>query len=174
MLIALNVFIIFKQKESVGRNWVLLVFKWALILSAVYIVLLPLDGYKHYRPYTIRRDTFGSVTLALIFYYALSSYFIIKQVHSRYKLAWYAILSGITLIFTGADITSLDRNDCEREALITLSESNEEVTWLKDDCTVMGWEPTRNYVSSGLNAEMLEYWGVTEGKKLYYQGSDQK
>jgi len=174
MLIALNVIIIFKQKESAGRNWVLQVFKWVLILSAIYIVLLPLGGYKHYRPYTIRRDTFGPVILALIYFYALSSYFIIKQVQSRYKLAWYAILSAFILIFTRADISPLDRNDCEREALITLSESNKEVTLLNDDCTVMGWEPTRDYGSSGLNAEMIEYWGITEGKKLYYQSSDQK
>jgi hypothetical protein len=174
MLIALNVFIIFKQKESAGRSWVLQVFKWILILSAVYIVLLPLGGYKHYRPYTIRRDTFGPVTLALIYFYALSSYFIIKQVQLRYKWAWYAVLSVFILIFTNADISPLDRNDCERGALKTLRESTEEVTLLKDECTVMGWEPIRDYGSSGLNAEMLEYWGVTEGKKLYYQGSGQK
>lgn len=58
--------------------------------------------------------------------------------------------------------------------LIALSESNEEVTLLKDDCTVMCWKPMSDYGSSGLNAEMLEYREVTEGKKLYYQGSDQK
>ena len=57
---------------------------------------------------------------------------------------------------------------------MTLSESNEEVTLLKDDCTVMSWEPVRDYGSSGLNASMLQYWGVTEGRKLYYQSSDQK
>ncbi len=174
MLIALNVFIIFRQQESAGRNWVLQVFIWISILSVVYIVLLPLGGYKHYRPYTIRRDTFGPVTLALIYFYALSTYYIIKQVQLKYKWAWYVVLSVFILIFTNADISSLDRNDCEREALETLRESNEEVTRLKDDCTVMGWEPIRDYGSSGLNAEMLEFWRVTEGKKLYYQGSDQK
>jgi hypothetical protein len=42
MFIALNVFIIFKQKESPDRNRILQVFKWVLILSAIYIVLLPL------------------------------------------------------------------------------------------------------------------------------------
>jgi hypothetical protein len=174
MLIALNVFIVFKQQESAGRNWVLRVFKWVLILSAIYIVLLPLGGYKHYRPYTIRRDTFGPVMLALIYFYALSSYFIIKQVQSRFKLVYYAILSAFILIFTRADIFPLDRNDCEREALIILSESEKEVTLLNDDCTVMGWEPIRDYGSSGLNAELIEYWGITEGKKLYHQGSGQK
>ena len=174
MFTALNVFIIFKQKESAERNWVMQVLKWVLILSAIYLLLLPLGGYKHYRPYTIRRDTFGPVTLALIYFYALSSYYIIKQVQSRYKFAWYAVLAAFILIFTRADITPLDKNDCEREALVTLSKSNQEVTGLKDDCTVMGWEPIRDYGSSSLNAEMLEFWGVTRGKKLYYQGSDQK
>jgi hypothetical protein len=173
-LIALNVFIIFKQKHSAERNKVLQVLKWILMLSTVYLLLLPLGGYKHYRPYIIRRDTFGPVTLALIYYYALSSYFIIKQVQSRYKLAWYAILILFILIFTRADITPLDRNDCERDALMTLSESNEDVTVLKDDCTVMSWEPVFDFGSSGLNASMLQYWGVTEGRKLYYQSSDQK
>jgi hypothetical protein len=174
MLVALNVFIIFKQKESTGRSWVLQVFVWILILSVVYIVLLPLGGYKHYRPYTIRRDTFGPVTLALIYFYALSSYFIINQAHLRYKWAWYAVLSVFILIFSNADISPLNRNDCEREALETLRESNEEVTMLNDACTVLGWEPIGDYGGSELNAEMLEFWGVTKGKKLYYQGSGQK
>lgn len=174
MFSALNVFIIFKQKESTERKWVIQILKWVLILSAIYILMLPLGGYKHYRPYTIRRDTFGPVTLVLIYFYALSSYFIINQVQSRYKVAWYAILAAFILIFTRADITPLDRNDCEREALITLSESNEEITRLKDDCTVMGWEPIRDYGSSGLNAEMLKFWRVTGGKRLYYQDSGQK
>ena len=34
--------------------------------------------------------------------------------------------------------------------------------------------PVRDYGSSGLNAEMLEYWEVTEGRKLHYQSSNQK
>jgi hypothetical protein len=174
MFITLNVFIISKQKKSAERKWVMQVLKWVLILSAIYLLLLPMGGYKHYRPYTIRRDTFGPVTLALIYFYALSSYYIIKQVQSRCKLAWYAVLAAFILIFTRADITPLDKNDCEKEALITLSKSNQEVTGLKDDCTVMSWEPIRDYGSSSLNAEMLEFWGVTRGKKLYYQGSDQK
>ena len=89
-------------------------------------------------------------------------------------MAWYALLSVFILIFTMADITPMDRNDCERDALLTLVESNEEVTILKDDCTVMSFEPVRDFGSSGLNASMLKYWGVTEGRKLYYQGSDQK
>jgi len=174
MFTILNVFIISKQKKSAEQKWVMQVLKWVLILSTIYLILLPLGGYKHYRPYTIRRDTFGPVTLALVYFYALSSYFIIKQVQSRYKFAWYAILAAFILIFTRADITPLDKNDCEREALITLSESNQEVTWLKDDCTVMSWEPIPDYGGSGLNADILEFWGVTQGKKLYYQSSDQK
>ena len=174
LFMALNVFIISRQEKSAQRDWVLEVFKWVFILSAVYILLLPLGGYKHYRPHTIRRDTFGPVILALVFFYALSTYFIIKQVHMRYKLAWYVILSVFILIFMRADITPLNRSDCEREALKTLSLSKEEVTWLKDDCTVLGWGVITDYGSSGLNAEMLEFWRITKGKKLYYQGSDQK
>ncbi len=174
ILIALNGFIIYKQTASSERKKILQILTWVLLFIAIYIILLPLGGYKHYRPNIIRKDTFTPVTLALIYFYALSTFFLIKQIQARYKMAYYAIIVMFLLIFTWADITKMDRNNCERDALNTLIESNEKITLLNDDCTVMGWEPIRDYSNSELNASMLEYWGVTNGKKLYLQVGDQE
>ena len=81
-------------------------------------------------------------------------------------------LAGIILflfIYTNADKPFVDDNTCERQVLEKLAASTEEIVPLSSNCTVMSWERISDYKYSETNAEMLQYWGVTTKKKLYYQ-----
>jgi hypothetical protein len=49
---------------------------WIGIFTFMYIMLLPFGGYRPYRPRIIRYDTFMPVTIALIYYFGASTYFI--------------------------------------------------------------------------------------------------
>lgn len=42
-------------------------FKWIGVFSLFYILLLPLGGYRDYRPNVLRHDTILPITLSLIF-----------------------------------------------------------------------------------------------------------
>ena len=46
------------------------------------------------------------------------------------------------------------------------------VVQLPENCTVLTWDPITEPLSSLTSAELLEYWHVTKGRKLYYYQPD--
>jgi hypothetical protein len=62
-----------------------------------------------------------------------------------------------------------DNNLRERAALTLLAQAGPApVVRLPTDCTVLSWQPITEPLSSTTCAELLEYWHVTKGRKLYY------
>jgi len=168
-MIGLNAFVIYKQERSIERRRILNVLKWIGIFSAIYFILLPLGGYRDYRPYIIRRDTFMPITLCMVYFYGLSAYYLIKNIAPKYKAIYLTGIIAFSAVFTIADEPEFGLNTCEREALEKLSQSSEKITLLESDCSIMEWDKISDYRASELNAQLLEYWGITEGRKLYYQ-----
>lgn len=82
----------------------------------------------------------------------------------------YQIPLEFAAIFMNADkLRMTNNNQCERAALQQLAQSPEPIVHLDSDCTVMAWEKITDPLQSDNNAQLLELWGVTKGKKLYYQ-----
>ncbi len=78
IFIIMNMIIIRKQEPGKERDQIIRLFNWILIFTLVYILLLPLGGFRWYRPNAIRYDTFIPVTLAFVFMFARSSYYLIN------------------------------------------------------------------------------------------------
>ncbi|WP_156126425.1 hypothetical protein [Hymenobacter sp. DG25B] len=72
-----------------------MVLRWVGWFALGYVLLLPLGGYRVYRPYLLRRDTVLPVILALVAFYGISSYYLLTYLPARAK-AWYA---GAVLVF---------------------------------------------------------------------------
>ncbi len=143
-------------------------FKWLLIFSVTYILLLPLGGYRPYRPNILRFDTIMPVTIALFYVYALSTYFIFTR-KTINKKAYLGLQIIFLLIFTNADKSGLNENNCEKQALNVIAESKSNVVELDVDCTILSWEKITNPQDSRLNAKLLKLWNITPEIKLYYQ-----
>lgn len=142
---------------------------WVAIFSLLYILLLPLGGYREYRPDIVRRDTMMPVLLGLFFLFGLSSMALLRLLQARMK-RWYAACLGLVLLlFILADGPGTGHNACEKSALKTLSRAQESPVLLEGSCTVMSWGIITEPSMSEWNARMLEHWGVTEGKVLYVQ-----
>jgi hypothetical protein len=76
LTIAANIYIIgryFRYEEGVK---IVQVVKWLGIFSICYVLLLPLGGYRIYRPDIVRYDTFLPVSLALIFIFGFTTHFL--------------------------------------------------------------------------------------------------
>ncbi|MFZ2901061.1 MAG: hypothetical protein WA004_20690 [Saprospiraceae bacterium] len=137
---------------------------WVAIFSLLYLLLLPLGGYRDYRPDIVRRDTMMPVFLGLFFLFGLSSMALLQLKR------WYAAGLGLVLLlFTLADEPGTGHNACEKSALQTLSRAQESPVRIPGSCTVMSWEKITAPSMSEWNARMLERWGITEGKVLYVQ-----
>lgn len=169
VLIGLNTYLIKRNFYTEGGRDILNTLKWIGIFAGFYLILLPLGGYRPYRPNLIRYDTFMPVTVALMYVFGASSRFLFSKLNGK-QIRKYRI--GIVLvlaIYVLADTSGFHKNDCERHALETLANSSSKFVKLQSDCTILSWSKTENYQQSEGIAEVLQYWRITKEKILFYQ-----
>ncbi len=154
--------------NSAGKQ-ILKAFKWIAIFSLLYILLLPLGGYRTYRPYVLRYDTIIPISLALFFIYGKSSMFILQHASKKQK-AWYiTLLVLVIFVFANADEAEFDKNKCERAAIEKIASSNDSIVEISNKCNVLSWEVIENPKDSKLQIELLKRWRIINEDKLYYQ-----
>lgn len=168
ILFIINTFLVFRQKSNPEAQKMLNLLKWFGIFALIYILLLPLGGYKYYRPGIIRRDTIMPVFIGLFFFYGISSFFLIKNLATKYRTIYITAIVAFLLLFTFADTTDFKHNACERKALETLANSTKEIVVLQEDCTVMAWNKFNEYGYSYEITELLQYWGILKERKYFY------
>ena len=144
--------------------------KWLGLFSLIFILRLPLGGYRAYRAYIIRRDTILPIIVGLMGCFALSSYYLLRYLPAPAQRRYTVAIVAFLAVFTLADKPRpTDFNACQRQQLATLAASPSPIVRLPADCTLLDWEPVTDYRKTKLNGQMLEYWGITKTAKLYYQ-----
>ena len=169
LFLGINAFVILKLiVRSDERIKVLSLYKWIGVFSLFYILLLPLGGYRDYRPNVLRYDTIMPITLGLFFLFGTTTLFIIKN-SSKKRMLWYVpFLCIVLLIFSIADNPGFDKNTCEKKALSRISKTKKRKLKLYNNCTVLSWDIIREPEKSELNAQLLKIWNITDEKVLYY------
>lgn len=149
-----------------------LVLRWVGWFALGYLLLLPLGGYRSYRPYLLRFDSISPITLGLFFFYVLSAGYLLRELPRRGR-PWYtgAVLL-VAFIYANADrkLHVADGNDCERQALTQLAQApaSVPVVQLSQACNVLSWQLITDPATSATNAAMLAEWHVTQGPKRYF------
>ncbi|MFA5416977.1 MAG: hypothetical protein WC341_00825 [Bacteroidales bacterium] len=168
LAIAFNVFVIRKRYRQSSGTKLLVFFKWFAIFSFLYIVLLPLGGYRSYRENILRYDTIMPITLGLMYFYGATSFYLLKHISGKNKKYYLSGIIVLSLIFTAADIPKTGDYQCERQALESIAKSPDNIVALSNNCPVMEWHPISDYHDSALNADLFYYWHITDERKLYY------
>jgi hypothetical protein len=169
LMIAINVFFLWKNKQDAMSRQVLGIIKWIGIFILFYLVLLPLGGYREYRPDILRHDTLMPITLCMIFMYGAGTCWLIQLGSSGFTRIYSVAIVIVCLVFTNADRLKLDENECEKNALYQIARSQEQIVALKDNCLVIEWHTVRRYRDSELNSRLLQLWRITGERKWYYQ-----
>ncbi len=168
LILSINIILICKRYKTTEGKKIVEIFKWVGVFALLYILLLPLGGYRAYRPNVLRYDTILPITLSMIIVFGLSTVFLYKNMNFKEK-KWYApLILTILLMFTLADEPRLDNNECERQALKEIANSQDTLVELHNDCNVLSWEKITDPNQSELNAQLLNLWGITKTQKLYY------
>ncbi len=137
------------------------------LLTLVYLLILPLGGYREYRPLIVRRDTFMPIYLLLMFFNIYSLGLLLKLSSPVFR-PWICCLGlGIGLFFSLADAQAPPKNSCEIASMKELQEKTSPVA-LSRECSLMSWKPIKNPGESAPQAKLLLHWGVTEEAKYYF------
>ncbi|HNX54558.1 MAG TPA: hypothetical protein PLG33_01390 [Prolixibacteraceae bacterium] len=172
LTIGINLFLIKRNLPNADRQKTQTRWNWIVLFSLLYLLLLPLGGYRPYRPNILRYDTFIPITITLIYFCANSVFILINNLTGR-KLSYYGLyLIAIFAIYANSDRIETKKVDFERQCIETLVSSQNQVTKLPATFNVMSWSPITNPEQSRPNAIMLEYWHVTKDQKLYYQSNE--
>lgn len=171
-LIAGNILLTWRiVKPTRARQQVLRAMAWVGLLITCYLLLLPLGGYRAYRPNLLRNDTALPIVLSVFFAYGLSTYFLLTNLQGirRWVYTLLVCVAGAFFLYQDNQHGLNADNGCERWSLDQLAQAPEPVVELGSDCNVLTWVPIHNAQESELHAQMLYYWHITPSKKLYYQ-----
>jgi len=169
LTIVLNIILLKKYFKTPESTKFLNFVNWIGVFAILYIILLPLGGYRNYRPNILRYDTIIPITIALIFIYGKSSSYLIQHLNANVKKFYIIFIIIISAIYTFADQADFNKNKCEKDSLITIAHSKDKIVVLKNNCNVISWRKITDPKESELNGELLKLWRVTKDKKLYYQ-----
>jgi amino acid transporter len=172
-LLLSNYFIVFfKYKKDEQAKKIFGLYRFFIVFTIIYIALLPLGGYRPYRPLILRYDTVLPVTVLSIITICYTSIFILKQLKTEkwkyYLKTVYPSVFFLILLFFVIRNKSYIFNECEKQSLYIISQSEEDVVVLENNCTVVGWNPIYNPQESKNYGELLFLWKITDKPKLYY------
>jgi hypothetical protein len=172
-LLIVNYLIVFyKYKSDLQAKKIFKLYRFLIVFSIIYILLLPLGGYRPYRPLILRYDTIIPITVLSIITIYYTFLFIIQQFKAEtwknwLKITYSVMFFAILVIFAAKNKTKV-YNDCEKSSLYFISQSKEQVVVLDNDCAVVNWEPLYTPEESKPYGELLYLWNITDNVKLYY------
>jgi hypothetical protein len=112
-----------------------------LIFSAIYISLLPLGGYRSYRPFIIRYDTLMPITFMLVFLLLVTSIHILSHIkNSKYQVYYGLALMVFIAIFSIEDRhLERDHNQCQKQSFYEMKANKDSVIQIPRKCTMGTW-----------------------------------
>lgn len=162
-LIGINL-VILKWHNKLEYQKLYQLFLLFLAVSTAYIVLLPLGGYRSYRPYIVRYDTFMPVTFLMMFYVLLST-IVVWKIIARQEVQWkYGLLvGGFIIMWTMVDLPmKFQSNSCQRQSMYALYDSKDTVLYLSKKCNILTWDvadlSNPNY--QWMLTKQFQEWGI--------------
>ncbi len=165
VLLGGNIFLLKKIQISGAEKKVLRFTFVAILFSVLYVVLLPLGGYRPYRPTIVRYDTFVPVTFLVLFYIIYTSGLLLRKPTTGYV----AFIVVIGLIFKLCDTPQFHANACEKYCLRTMSKSTADTLVFDRKCTIIAWNECTTFDQTRNISTMLADWGITDSMKYYIQ-----
>ncbi len=149
------------------RPWAKQEVRFLLVVILLYLLLIPLGGYRDYRPDVVRRDTLQPVLLILFYLWGRSSLLLFES--ARVKAAHILPALGLLLLFTIADLTEVGPPSCQERTLRAMSKSEEDTIAISPDCRILTW-PAIPGQDTRLSGELLVMWGILEeGQRFKYE-----
>ena len=141
--------------------------RYLVLFMALYLLLVPLGGYRDYRPEIIRRDTLQPVLLVLFYLWGRTG---IRLLLASGGAAWRLLpTAALLVLFTVADLTRVTGDTCQRQALQQLANEDQPRVVLPRGCPVLTWAQVSDQ-DTQWPSELLVLWGILkEGQRFEYR-----
>ena len=163
LIITLNILLLLKSNKIEGQK-IILFSKWIGLFIILYILLLPLGGYRDSRPNILRYDTILPITLCLLFVFGKTTLFLIGK-NFKYKKMYFVTIVSILIIFTYTDKPCFDKNDCDRKNLVEIAISKNIVDLKQTNCEILSWSTNNSIHKTELIFKLLKYWNIIREQK---------
>ena len=172
LLIANYLIVFFKYKNDTEYKKILGLYRFLIVFTLIYVLLLPLGGYRPYRPLLLRFDTIIPITILSMITICYGFLFIFKRLLTEkwtyyLKIVYPLFFVLILTFFTFRDNLKV-HNECEKTSLYTIANSKEDVVVLDNNCAVVGWGTFASPEESAPHGELLYLWKITDAKKRWY------
>jgi len=136
--------------------------------SALYLFLLPLGGYRNYRPLILRRDTTLPVLLVLMFVFTTSGMLLLKHYKGRFKVYPLVFIAAVCWHFESTDMEMPNGNakHGEKELMKLAAASKEDCVLLDRWVPVASWWYNTKCEDSEPVANFLYFYHITP-RKIY-------
>ncbi len=162
-----NFFLLRKYTQFFGNTKKKKLFIWLLMFCIIYTILLPFGGYRSYRPYIIRGDSYLPVIIVLVYFYGYSSYYMFSEFNVKMKKLFISYIFLISCYYFYKDGWIEKQNECEVSSLKAIVKSKDSNVELNNNCSVLSWLPSNKFEDSKYNGEYLFLINITNSKKLY-------
>jgi len=142
-----------------------------LAFCAIYIALLPLGGYRGYRPLILRQDTSLPVLIILFYIWATSGIFLVKRIPRNYKAYPLGVIVFTCFFYTITDMQmpTVFSIDAERQFMERAAASKIDCVPLERWAPVASWGFNSKCEDGENVAALLFYYHITPRKiYLYY------
>lgn len=172
LLIIVNLGMLLRRRHDAMAKKALSLLSWVLLFSVIYILMLPLGGYRFYRPNIIRRDIFSPVLVAMVGTYGITTYYLLRTISASYKKYYTGFLAMCLAHYALANTRDIPDNSCERAAIEHIVASKDKIVRLEEQCTIFNWFIVRDYRESAKITRIMNVWGIlNEKEKYFYQDS---
>lgn len=145
-----------------------------LLFITAYTLLLPLGGYRPYRPLIIRYDVAMPTTLSIFFLFFYSSVLLLQQLRGKAQLLYMVPLLSLMMFLSIIDrIPNPPSNGCEYDSLKQFAQAEEQLVVLRH-CPVLSWHvfSSTDGSESRPAAGVLYRWGIIDDPNKRYYNQD--
>lgn len=138
-------------------------------LSCLYLLLLPLGGYRPWRPDIIRVD----VAIPVVYLIMVSMVSLALRTHTikspLFRGVVIFLIVNTCFYLNKYDPYYPEYNSCEKRNLQLLSSSTKTPVLLENDCNFFQWQQVHEPENSAPVVEMLARWNICEPEVRFYQ-----
>ncbi|MGH1339686.1 MAG: hypothetical protein ACRBFS_26445, partial [Aureispira sp.] len=169
MLLFINTGFLVAFVEKAKRRRHLNAFFLYVVFFLAYTLLLPLGGYRTYRPFILRYDVIMPTTIGLWFLFFNSCYLLFNYFKGAKQVVYGSLLMSLLVFLSIIDrIPTPPTNVCEYSAIEQLANSKEKIVALPA-CQILSWFLVSNPNDSETQSKLLYRWNIIKDKEQRYR-----